>query len=952
MKLKANAKKIFEVLTKAAVMAAVGKYDSAIKEAVGLIAALGLKKETDQIGYEFILQALTLTTAELLKENEHQLSIELTEEPFLQEANKYVQFLNQLEAIALEYEPFTRTLQDKPTDTAIFRVYKEQLKNWLIVILKEPDGANRQAQATAITNRLKDYFIHQLHKVWVKNPDKYQVLLKQFKSPFDAALLRNLEQQAYNAYLQQQTAMSVFGEAFGLKDVFIPLRGYYHEKPKKDRYGNVTVEGKKKVIEVAEKMNQWLDYTHTKDEIKIISGGPGSGKSSFAKMWAAEVANTKRDWLVIFIPLHLFDIAGNLTEALGDFLTNSPHIPFTANPLTNPSPNQKILLLFDGLDELVMQGKTAKEAALAFMETLNSLCGRFNTKNNKTLLKIVVAGRPIAIQNSQLKLQGTKEQFIHLLPYYLTGGERYYYTDTNKLLAKDQRQTWWNQFHALKGNPSRRMPKVLQTEELDKITKEPLLNYLVALAWTFNPTRFETKININEIYQELIKGVYQRDYEKEAHKGVTGLSDEEFIQILEEIAVCAWHGGDVRVTSVAKIEQHLNRRNLSDLLENYKAASQGGVTRLLTAFYFRQYGKDETSKDDTFEFTHKSFGEYLTARAIVELLIQIHAEREDFKQNKNSRRAKGWTIETALLEWLHIMGQTAITNDLEKMIYRELQLRKVKKINIKALQACLCELIAYAANQGMPFMSTRLAPKEEHRIIRNAGEALLVILSNCATISNDISTIAWRNKLTFSEWMVTLSRSLSNYSKAFKSLKYLNLRGANLGGANLRGADLRRADLRRADLRETNLRGADLIKADLSRANLSRANLRGANLIEANLIRANLIGADLREADLRETNLRGADLIKADLSRANLSRANLRGANLIEANLIGADLREADLSRADLRDANLSRADLSKVDLSFKQLVNTYSLYQCKGIPEAMEQELRADYPNLFKYPY
>lgn len=194
--------KIFEVLTKAGIMTAAGNPAGALKEAAGLIPFLKLKTKIDEIGYEFIIEALKLTTAEILKENEGLLSIELTKKPFLDKDNQYVQLLNKVSAFAFEYEPFTRKLLDSPTDAVIFQKYKIQLTEWLALILKEPNEANKKASAKTIASRLNDYFIFHLHEVWVENVDKYQVLLKQFNSPFDEALRRNLERKAYNAYLR------------------------------------------------------------------------------------------------------------------------------------------------------------------------------------------------------------------------------------------------------------------------------------------------------------------------------------------------------------------------------------------------------------------------------------------------------------------------------------------------------------------------------------------------------------------------------------------------------------------------------------------------------------------------------------------------------------------------------------------------------------------------------
>ncbi|WP_067825620.1 TIR domain-containing protein [Nocardia inohanensis] len=119
-------------------------------------------------------------------------------------------------------------------------------------------------------------------------------------------------------------------------------------------------------------------------------------------------------------------------------------------------------------------------------------------------------------------------------------------------------------------------------------------------------------------------------------------------------------------------------------------------------------------------------------------------------------------------------------------------------------------------------------------------------------------------------------------------------------GADLHDAILAGAELADRDLRRINFAGADLSRARLSDSALDRADLRGARLIGADLARATVAGADLRGADLTEANLTGADLTDADLSGARLHRTRLDHAALVNVTLDRADLTAARLLRADL----------------------------------------------------
>ena len=61
-----------------------------------------------------------------------------------------------------------------------------------------------------------------------------------------------------------------------------------------------------KVIDLETELEKWLDKSDKHDAIRIISGGPGSGKSSLTKIWAAKLS-AQGKIKVLFVPLHHFN---------------------------------------------------------------------------------------------------------------------------------------------------------------------------------------------------------------------------------------------------------------------------------------------------------------------------------------------------------------------------------------------------------------------------------------------------------------------------------------------------------------------------------------------------------------------------------------------------------------------------------------------------------------------
>ena len=353
------------------------------------------------------------------------------------------------------------------------------------------------------------------------------------------------------------------------------------------------------------------------------------------------------------------------------------------------------------------------------------------------------------------------------------------------------------------------------------------------------------------------------------------LRKNEFIGILEEIALACWHG-DGRTTTIREIENHCDNSGFKDILKRFQDSfqedSKASVTRLLTAFYFRESGGVRES-EKTFEFTHKSFGEYLTAKRIVQEVQLIHESLEE--RQKNFR--KGCDERAALVLWATLCGASAMDGYLFRFICEEMRLQDPSEVS--NWQKTLCRLIESMLENGMPMESLRPRPDfhEEMRQARNAEEALLAVLNACARVAEEMSEIKWHSPETFGNWISRLQGQRIGRENVFalECLSFLNLQDCILICR----------DFMRANLEGASLEGANLKEANLKRTHLKRTHLEGANLVEANLV----------EANLKEANLFGANLEEANLEEANLERANLEGANLEGANLEGANLEEANL---------------------------------------------------------
>lgn len=808
--------------------------------------AVGLGNDTGQTAWLLIYRALAQAMANLVQDSE----------PLFETVPDNIEQL--CDRLDLSLEDQDLTLDDhffaQPQKLTILETLQVPLAQLLVPFLVHPNYPQRAPQqAQTIAARLPSYFVFALDQEWRSRPGEYEVLRQNLETPFTQASRQAQEWRLYQAWLQKQVDEPMFLEPFGLRQVYVPQLAYYRRPVEDDdSYGSAHPTYERVVIDLEADLEQWQQAAVRNDAIRIVSGGPGSGKSSFAKMFAAHQAALGQR--VLFVPLHQFDPTGDLPNAIAQFIQYDAYL--TTNPLdlAQLSTTHRLLIIFDGLDELAMQGRIAKEVAQGFVREVQRQIDRVNQR--ETLVQVLITGREIVVQDNSSEFRQPR-QILYLLPYLIPevkqkqeGGDRY--IDAHQWLQEDRRQVWWQRYGQVSGRGYAGLPPELDRGNLVEITAQPLLNYLVALSYASGKLTFTDTTNLNEIYFSLVKAIYERGYEdNRRHATIQGMTERDFIRILEEIALASWHG-DGRTTTVKEIEDHCDSSGLRKLLTRFEAGAQVGVTNLLAAFYFRQSGGVRAG-DRTFEFTHKSFGEYLTARRIVRCIARIHSKlnQDDLDES--------WDTHQALVEWAKVCASPSYLNDaLFEFLQEEVRLQTVEMA--RSWQQTLVELVEHCAHEWMPMEELLPRKKFRHEAVcaRHGEEALFAALYSCARVTEELSNVQWRWPQSFGGWLSTLRGQRTDWGDQPRILQCLG--HLNLSQCILLGQDLFSANLEGVDLSEANL-----IEADLSEADLSAANLCAAALIKVDLFGANLFGANLSEADLSEANLGEADLSGTNL---------------------------------------------------------------------------------------
>ena len=833
--------------------------------------------------------------------------------------------------------------------------------------------------------------------VFQEHSDLFRGMIEAITGPTATAEKREIAWQRHGAWCRSLYHESpIFSPDsdidISLSRVYQKLRCYWNDKHKKECNGaGEPLEYRTATVgDLHETTNTWLSNLERGDTIRLIAGGPGSGKSSFAKAFATELLN-KDTHRVLFVQLQGFHTAGTtLREVIGRHLEYKYHFKtphkcegFPENPLGwHGQDCRPLLMIFDGLDELTTNKRREKDETKKFVSYLKDLLNELNSgEPEKPSAAAIVLGRDVAM-NAALEDGGLRlDNLIHVAPIREMTRDDLQLNknppddeigkgfdpviDPRKLIEEDTRKSYWDQWCRVQGAPQSEPHQAIHDKRMSDLNGEPLLLHLLIISDFCGDRWEEAANNRNLVYHNIFGKVFKRNKDKEldAYKD---LDDTRFFELMEVFGLAAFRGngrtGDHKEFKRLR-KLYANRKTERDIYSKLDGARLENVALLV-------HSRQEI-EGAGFEFVHKSFGEYLAARALLGVANRLQRSwHHDDNYDDELQLA---------LRWVEFVGTGVLSNPVLRFLRDEC--RQWEPHQIEKTIDMLTAIFDKTLEHGFPVQKSDELSNPTYRHLEHrqkcAERAMLATMTSLWVAQNDNNENGETPVIALHQFRKSAAAALHMIARLFPaspraleivptlsgiSLKdsylqgvhllntYLegadlsgaNLSGANLSGANLSGANLYNANLNDANLYNANLNDANLYNASLSEANLYNANLNDANLYNANLSEANLYnanlsgenlrGANLRDADLRDADLRDADLRDADLHDADLRDANLSGANLSEANLIDADLREANLSganlsgadlvRADLREANLSGANLSGADLVRANLYN------------------------------
>ncbi|MFZ1416292.1 MAG: hypothetical protein WAS73_17180, partial [Defluviicoccus sp.] len=504
-----------------------------------------------------------------------------------------------------------------------------------------------------------------------------------------------------------------------LEDVFVPLRAW-HPAPPQEKSGQEGATAKAEVwerasdrerpvfVDLRKHIDEWLTKADATDAIRVISGEPGCGKSSFALMWAAAQARAGRR--VLYVPLHMLSFNRDAFEAVQAFAADDTQLG--CDPFGGLADGAPVILILDGLDELSRVSETGGEVARTFVTSLSqNLYQKNYGKDNARVLALLV-GRPLAIHEGAAALKKLGQR-VEILRLRVQAAE---FPNTKKEdLPEDRRDQWWRNYFRATGQPDTGMPGEYQAggTRMDEITAQPLLNYLLALVRDERTKKGQpTAIDcVHTLYGEVFELLYQRKKGQLAHRGAVEdrfeLSD--YKRFLEEVAIAAWHSGGDRAVRSDAIQHRIatcDQRLQNQLRHDYESLEHGLFAVLSTFFV-----APEAGTFGHYTFTHKSFREYLTAARIVREVEEIDDQR---------RNAKRYPPEQALSDWYALTSSVPIDLDLRTFLVEEVEARAGGGSSVGAWRDTLKGLFEANLRDGMPGYKDAPTFREAERRAANA----------------------------------------------------------------------------------------------------------------------------------------------------------------------------------------------------------------------------------------
>lgn len=834
---------------------------SVIDDFVDIIGAFTITKSIDNLIWTLIKNSLVNATKELLSD----LNIKFANKSIKEDA---IYAIKEAKNVTFDYE-----FLHNPAKSEFSRFYCNKLCYWLSLMVSEKN----------IQQIKKDwpiYFTKAVTVEFIKN-EQYKKVIEFFRVPTREALevLENL--QIYQNEIIKFSNQQVFEENILLKDVYIDLYGEFNNfKDFKNDFLNVRLG-----------LKSWVNNGN--QNMCIVRGEPGSGKSTVMKMLASCLAQSGHR--VIFVDLFKVNFSTK-KSALDTLMEYINKIGWLKNyDFENDVP---IVMILDGLDEIKVD--VWNNAVELLGELKNSI---WNERH-----KVIVSGRKKIMDYCS----SVTENFlsVEVSPLYFDENNKHINSPKLlKYLKNDLRIVYWNKLCAA-FDITYDVNNIIFGEHLKELSTSPLLLFL--LSWTIKYSGMSiTKIRHSvDLYNNILNCVYTRKYNRNKNN-YEEYAYDEFKDMLSITGLCAWQN-DSRSINISLLEKNCIKRGKEELFKRWVDYHEfNNPSKLVLLFFFREKLNKNDYNESEIEFIHKTFYEYLAAIEILDELPVI---------NKLSDNC-------FLIKFFELLSKSLLGVEIIEFIEGLLECNTI--LSLSTYVDIISSIFPRVFNVNWPIIISK-DEVEGFATVSNYDElkqSINNIEENMIRLAEIVPNMVGWNKTEENVQLRLESSDFHQINLMWKSLHNTNFNGTNFSHSILTDCELYQCNLNHCDFEKSLLNSCYLDNSELSNSSFASAHLEAASLFgavinETKFNDAKLEGAYFCDSILNNVEFCGASIIAANFDNCTLKNVNFTDANLERADLNGIKIENVIWENCSLKDAKLHNVKMKQFDLTNSEIKN------------------------------
>ncbi len=770
----------------------------------------------------------------------------------------WIEFNKELESLSLKAESysFSTVIESRPRSyppiPELGRLLGAQIEKFGL----------EKAKTKIFISVCENLFLSNLFNIASKNFNRYRSFLNFCKSEINSA--RMIEED-FASYLKNLVSYKV--PSVNLKkEIYIPPMAEYWPNPgtgmTKETWSEPCF------IEDAQNcLDEWLQ-SEDSPPFFLVSGTPGSGKSTMFRKWAASLASPNNPFgshLPIIVPAS--KILSTSGPANGVLESLQAQGFFQKEQTRLFPPDRKTVLILEFLEDLWLSSESSSSLDM-FAKKIIQLIEEDKNKN----LKIAISSHNIPAQWLAEALK-EKALCLSLLPFEFD--IRKTRANASKSLAFDNRIKWQSALQKQLETKADEILSKFNSIPFEDISRNPWMNQTLT---DIAINEGISEKNANNIYEKIFSRLF--NLFKKFLKQSWPLREKDYFRLLEDIAVaCNNHGGAATLNQIRDHIHDSDRKESLESLSNVFSCDDPILGLMTTCFFETEW---TPTGERLFYFSFPNLQKYLVARCLSGTAWQMRLQTIRHEESSGN---EGWNLNQALLKWIKLTGPILLDNQIIRLLKGEEKRFRHDQEAIKALQLRFGLFLSEAVRNNLPLREALTELQMENnpgnldRFFSNTTTALLAFSAHCGNSVQNPTKVEWGDPRGF----ISLLKRIALYKKLPARLVFQFLHDLNFDNQILtKNNPNKRLDFSEANFSRSSFKRADLSESIFHEADFSRADFSMANLRAADLTGADLRGVEFGTTILHHANLNEAVIDEKNYKIARKKDARVRGAIIVK----------------------------------------------------------------------